>query len=120
MKFRKKARGWWWPKLMLSLPLSWRRKLANSGRKVSQKNHQSLSAEIMDVTPSEVIKVMQKYDVNYFIHGHTHRPKVHQFDIDEIPRQRIVLGDWYDQGSILLATPERLSLQFRPFFSDKI
>lgn len=115
MKFRKKARGWWWPKLMLALPLSLRKKLAENGRKISQKNHKGLSAEIMDVTPSEVVRVMKEFQVNTFIHGHTHRPNIHDFDIDGVHRQRIVLGDWYDQGSVLLATPESLDLQSRPF-----
>lgn len=115
MKFRKKARGWWWPKLMLALPLRLRRHIADKGRKTSQQNHKALTAEIMDVTPSEVDRVMREFDVKYFIHGHTHRPDVHQFDVDGIERQRIVLGDWYDQGSILLATEQALSLQTRPF-----
>jgi len=115
MAFRKKARGWWWPKLMLSLPLSWRKKIAEKGRKVSQNNHKSLSEEIMDVTPSEVIRTMQHYQVDTFIHGHTHRPKVHEFLIDDAPCKRIVLGDWYDQGSILKASPEELSLQIIHF-----
>ena len=35
-KFRKKARGWWWPRLILMLPLSTRRKIAAKGRKQSQ------------------------------------------------------------------------------------
>jgi UDP-2,3-diacylglucosamine hydrolase len=115
MKFRKKARGWWWPKLMLSLPLWLRRKIAEDGRKTSQKNHKQLSAEIMDVTPSEVDRVMREFDVRYFIHGHTHRPDIHDFEVDGTPRQRIVLGDWYDQGSILLASADKLSLEVRPF-----
>jgi UDP-2,3-diacylglucosamine hydrolase len=115
MKFRKKARGWWWPRLMRALPLFMRRKFAENGRKTSQKNHETLSAEIMDVTPAEVERVMRDYEVDYFIHGHTHRPNVHHFDVDGSPRQRIVLGDWYDQGSILLASAEHLSLQNRPF-----
>ncbi|MFC4699041.1 UDP-2,3-diacylglucosamine diphosphatase [Glaciecola siphonariae] len=115
MKFRKKARGWWWPKLMLALPLSIRRKIAENGRKTSQDNHKALTAEIMDVTPSEVERVMRDFDVELFIHGHTHRPAVHDISIDGKAAQRIVLGDWYDQGSILFASPQELSLQIRPF-----
>jgi UDP-2,3-diacylglucosamine hydrolase len=115
MKFRKKARGWWWPKLMLALPLAWRKNIAENGRKISQNNHKALTEEIMDVTPSEVNSAMTKHRVNTFIHGHTHRPMVHEFEIDGIPRKRIVLGDWYDQGSILLASADELSLQTRPF-----
>ncbi|MGJ8682359.1 UDP-2,3-diacylglucosamine diphosphatase [Paraglaciecola sp.] len=100
-KFRKKARGWWWPRLMLSLPLKIRRNIAEKGRKTSQKNHTKLTAEIMDVTPDDVVESMQEHKVQRLIHGHTHRPAIHDLTLDNQPAQRIVLGDWYDQGSIL-------------------
>ncbi|MGQ8365628.1 UDP-2,3-diacylglucosamine diphosphatase [Glaciecola sp. 1036] len=116
MKFRKKSRGWWWPKLMLSLPLSWRRKKAESGRNLSKNNKSKLAVEIMDVTKSEVDEAMRKAQVDLFIHGHTHRPKIHQFQLDGKPVERIVLGDWYDQGSILRVSPNSMSLETRPFF----
>jgi UDP-2,3-diacylglucosamine hydrolase len=116
--FRKKSRGWWWPRLMLALPLRLRRHLAKRGRVTSQNNQKQLTADIMDVTPSEVDRVMRKFDVRTFIHGHTHRPNIHRFELDGIARERIVLGDWYDQGSILLATPDELSLHVRPFSSQ--
>ncbi|MFT6267273.1 MAG: UDP-2,3-diacylglucosamine hydrolase [Alphaproteobacteria bacterium] len=115
MKFRKKARGWWWPKLMLALPLSLRKKLASKGRQVSKDNQMKLSEEIMDVTQSEVEEAMQSFNVDLFIHGHTHRPNVHDFMINQGLVQRIVLGDWYSQGSILIATAESLSLETRQF-----
>ncbi len=115
MKFRKKARGWWWPKLMRALPLSFRRKMAAKGRQTSKNNQQYLTAEIMDVTQSEVIAAMQKFDVNLFIHGHTHRPDIHEFTINNAPVRRIVLGDWYSQGSILVAQADKLSLETRQF-----
>ena len=66
-QFRKKARGWWWPKLMLMLPLSTRRKIAEKGRKTSQKNHTNLTAEIMDVTQQEVEKAMLNHQVTRVI-----------------------------------------------------
>jgi UDP-2,3-diacylglucosamine hydrolase len=113
--FRKKSRGWWWPRLMLALPLTLRRYLAKRGRVTSQNNQKQLTADIMDVTPSEVERVMREFEVRTFIHGHTHRPNIHHFELDGIARERIVLGDWYDQGSILLATPDELTLQVRPF-----
>ena len=115
MKFRRKARGIWWPKLMLALPLSMRKKIAERGRETSKNNQISLSEDIMDVTPSEVIRTMQKYGVRYFIHGHTHRPNIHKFNIDGHACQRIVLGDWYTQGSILVATENSLELETRSF-----
>lgn len=115
MKFRKKARGWWWPKLMLALPLSIRKKLALKGRETSKNNQMHLSEEIMDVTQSEVCLAMEKFKVDYFIHGHTHRPAVHKFTYNERDLERIVLGDWYAQGSILIATEKQLSLETRKF-----
>ncbi len=35
------------------------------------------------------------------IHGHTHRPAVHSLELDGEAAERIVLGDWYEQGSVL-------------------
>ena len=108
--FRKKARSWWWPRIMLSLPLSMRRKLAIKGRETSKKKQTHLTAEIMDVTPEEVITYMQNFAVKKLIHGHTHRPAIHTLEISGQPAQRIVLGDWYDQGSILKVSKEHTSL----------
>ena len=115
MKFRKKARGWWWPKLMLALPLPLRRKIAMRGRNISKHNQMALSADIMDVTRSEVDATMLRYKVQCFIHGHTHRPNIHEFTLNQKPANRIVLGDWYTQGSILRVTPTSKTLQTRNF-----
>lgn len=115
MKFRKKARGWWWPRLMLALPLALRKRIASKGRENSKASQQKLTAEIMDVTLEEVVKAMRLYNVTYFIHGHTHRPNIHELIIDGKPAKRIVLGDWYSQGSILEATPHQFDLVTRAF-----
>ena len=46
------------------------------------------------------------------IHGHTHRPAVHRSEVDGSARTRIVLGDWYDQGTVLYAQADgRLRLE---------
>lgn len=113
--FRKKARSWWWPRIMLSLPLSMRRKLAKKGRDTSKQKQSKLSEEIMDVTQEEVISVMLAHGVRKMIHGHTHRPAIHQLKINNQTAQRIVLGDWYDQGSILKVSPEEIALQEQKF-----
>ncbi len=115
MKFRKKSRGWWWPRLVLAMPLNLRKKLAQRGRETSRKNKQQLTEDIMDVTKSEVDRVMSENNVDLFIHGHTHRPKIHQFTLSNQPVKRIVLGDWYTQGSVLVATESEFSLQSREF-----
>ena len=43
----------------------------------------------------------REHGVDILLHGHTHRPAVHPFHVDERPVHRIVLGDWYSQGSVL-------------------
>jgi UDP-2,3-diacylglucosamine hydrolase len=95
--------------------LKTRQKLATNGRQTSIKNQKQLTAEIMDVTQSEVASAMQRHNVDLLIHGHTHRPNVHEFTLDNRSMKRIVLGDWYDQGSILIANKQQLSLENRIF-----
>lgn len=114
-QFRKKARGWWWPRLVLNLPLWYRKKVAEKGRKKSQKTKQTLSQEIMDVTPKEVINVMNRFGVNQLIHGHTHRPAFHDLKTNSGPAKRIVLGDWYNQGSVLSVNETDMSLEVHHF-----
>ncbi|MBL4630809.1 MAG: UDP-2,3-diacylglucosamine diphosphatase, partial [Paraglaciecola sp.] len=108
--FRKKARSWWWPKIMLSLPLSIRRKLATKGRAISKQKQALLTAEIMDVTPEDVITCLQKFSVKRLIHGHTHRPAIHELVVDSQLAKRIVLGDWYEQGSVLKVSKDNIDL----------
>ena len=56
---------------------------------------------IMDVNPKAVAEVIRKNNVDVLLHGHTHRPAVHPFHVDERAVHRIVLGDWYEQGSMV-------------------
>lgn len=114
-KFRKKSRSWWWPRMMLALPLSWRREIARKGRIESKENQKHLKPEIMDVTPEEVVQVMEKHAVIQLIHGHTHRPNIHSLKVNGNTAQRIVLGDWYDQGSILEVCPNSINLTHHAF-----
>jgi UDP-2,3-diacylglucosamine hydrolase len=55
---------------------------------------QAKSAEIMDVNLDAVQALAAQYGCNQLIHGHTHRPAVHQ----EGTVTRSVLGDWSAQG----------------------
>ncbi|GGW95237.1 UDP-2,3-diacylglucosamine diphosphatase [Alteromonas halophila] len=117
-KFRKKSRSWWWPRLMLALPLWYRRRVARKGRQTSKSNQKNLRPEIMDVTPSEVVRVMEAHNVRQLIHGHTHRPNIHMLTVHQSSAKRIVLGDWYDQGSVLRVSPDEVDLQTRSFASN--
>ena len=55
----------------------------------------------MDVNQGAVVAAMRKHGVRTLIHGHTHRPATHRFDLDGQAAERIVLGDWYEQSSVL-------------------
>jgi UDP-2,3-diacylglucosamine hydrolase len=83
------------------LPLPARRALGRRLRAGSQMHVGSTAPAIMDVTPSAVLDAMRAAGVRTLVHGHTHRPAIHQFDLDGAPARRIVLGDWYEQGSVL-------------------
>lgn len=115
MKFRKKTHSWWWLKLMLSLPLSLRKKFASIARNKSKKRQKGLPPEIMDVTKQAVDDTLHEYRLTTIIHGHTHRPKIHEFTLNDKPAKRIVLGDWYQQGSVLVAQKDKFELQSREF-----
>ncbi|NMS24704.1 UDP-2,3-diacylglucosamine hydrolase, partial [Vibrio parahaemolyticus] len=78
----------------------------------------SKSLDIMDVNQNEVEKVMSQNCVNIMIHGHTHRPNTHFFDVDGVKKTRIVLGDWYTQGSVLKVNSDSFDLQTRPFIQN--
>jgi UDP-2,3-diacylglucosamine hydrolase len=117
-KFRKWWNQPWWQFIMLNLPLQFRQHLAQKARLRSAKHKQQYNKnnqqQIMDVTPAEVIKVMQQANVARLIHGHTHRPAVHQLDINGHAAKRYVLGDWYSQSSYLLVSADNWQLQFKP------
>ncbi|MDP5041763.1 MAG: UDP-2,3-diacylglucosamine hydrolase, partial [Paraglaciecola sp.] len=102
-------------RLVLALPLSTRRKIAENGRKTSKQNHAKLSMDIMDVTPQDVVKAMETHQVTRLIHGHTHRPAIHALTVNGQAAERIVLGDWYDQGSILKVDPNGVELSNQAF-----
>ncbi len=114
MKFRRKSRSKWWQKIMLSLPLFVRRYVAESARAKSQMNQRNVDMAILDVTEFEVLRQMSQHNVDLLIHGHTHRPKVHTLDTLTPKGERIVLGDWYTQGSYLICTPQGNSLNTLP------
>ncbi|NQY34710.1 MAG: UDP-2,3-diacylglucosamine diphosphatase [Alteromonadaceae bacterium] len=109
-KFRTKSRSWWWQTLIKSLPLFYRRKKAADYRKRSAEATALKSQVIMDVTETEVIKCLEQYQSQLLIHGHTHRPFVHDLTANSKAAQRIVLGDWYEQGAWLKVTADNIEL----------
>ena len=97
--FRAQARHPQWQQQVLAMPLAERMALARQLRQQSGEANSNKAEDIMDVTPAEVERVMAAHGVTALIHGHTHRPAVHQLMVDGRPAQRYVLGDWQpDQG----------------------
>ncbi len=89
---------------MRSLSLKQRQKLAARMRAGSKAHIQSMdrtAPQIMDVNANEVLATLARYDVDCIVHGHTHRPAIHHLQVNGKPATRIVLGDWYEQGSVL-------------------
>ena len=105
-KFRRKVRNplvWWG---IRCLPLSSRQKLAAHWRSGSMTANANKPDNIMDVTLSEVERLLKKHHCSTIIHGHTHRPECHRHTNGE----RLVLGDWNQSGWYIQASPDGLEL----------
>lgn len=111
MAFRATVRTSGWRHAFLARPLEERRRIAMELRDASREETRSKPEAIMDVNQGAVIRMMQAHKVRRLIHGHTHRPYLHDLRVDSRPLRRLVLGDWYVQGSILECTPEGCRLQ---------
>jgi len=94
MKFRATIRNPAFLEPFLKRPIEERKITAQQLRAMSQANNQNKSMDIMDVTPEEVVKEMQAHNIHTLIHGHTHRPQVHEIEMNGTKDTRIVLGDW--------------------------
>jgi UDP-2,3-diacylglucosamine hydrolase len=99
--FRRMVRNPDWQREMLARPLAARLALAQQLRATSAASMAGKSMEIMDVNQDAVVAAMREHDVYTLLHGHTHRPAVHRFELEGRGAVRIVLGDWYTQGSVL-------------------
>jgi UDP-2,3-diacylglucosamine hydrolase len=98
MNFRNMVRKPEWQQAFLTRPLSERRAFAAEARAASKDMNSNKAADIMDVTQQQVIQLLNDYDITTLIHGHTHRPAVHEVIAGDRPCHRIVLGDWDEFG----------------------
>ena len=98
----------------LALPLANREVLADEARAGSRRHIARTVPTIMDVNPAAVERAFRAAGVRRMIHGHTHRPGVHDLTIDGRSAQRIVLGAWYEQGSYLSYERGRYELRSLP------
>jgi len=108
-KFRNMAWAKW---IYAHLPQSKRRGIAAKLRKKSKSSNQQKSHTIMDVEPNAVLALLSHTQTQQMIHGHTHRPAFHSLPDG---KRRIVVGDWYEQGSMLSVTEHNAELTTLPF-----
>lgn len=112
-QFRAQTRDPAWQAQFLAQPLPARLAFAQQARNASKTRYGELSSAgvaetVTDVTPATVTDTFSRYGVHRLIHGHTHRPAVHD---EGRGNTRIVLGDWYEQGSVLRVDGTSCDLQ---------
>ena len=96
----------------LSRPIPERRAIADDYRRRSGEATSLKAADIMDVNQQAVERVMREQGVRQLIHGHTHRPGRHRFQLDGEPAERLVLAEWHhDRGQVLCAGPEGIRVE---------
>ncbi|KAF1691123.1 UDP-2,3-diacylglucosamine diphosphatase [Pseudoxanthomonas koreensis] len=116
--FRAQTRDPDWQARFLAQPLAARQAFAAQAREASMaRQRQMIEGDragfeaVTDVTPATVEATLARYGVATLVHGHTHRPAIHELQAGGRACRRIVLGDWYEQGSVLRVTPDGYALQ---------
>ena len=109
-QFRTMVRNPAWQQDFLARPPQERLQIALQARDASAEHKGNVEMAIMDVNPDEVIAAFERHEVLRMIHGHTHRPATHDLEVNDRAAQRIVLGDWYTQGSVLRVEPGNYEL----------
>lgn len=90
-----------WQTMMLAKSIEERIAFSIQARKDSMAHSNSVSAEIMDVNLEAVVATLRQHGTSIMLHGHTHRPAIHDVDLGNRLATRIVLGDWFEQGSVV-------------------
>lgn len=102
-RFRRFVHTPWIQSVFLALPLSLRRAIARGTRARSRQARYRKTQQVMDVQPRAIEQALREAGCTQMIHGHTHRPAVHDILVDGHAARRYVLPDWEcDQ-----ADPER-------------
>jgi len=114
-RYRQKVQQRWLQRVFLALPLFVRQRIARKMRNGSKQANRNKDLAIMDVNPQAVVDAMSRHQVPCLIHGHTHRPAVHALDINGQPAERLVLGAWHEEGSMINVGPDEIALISFPF-----
>ena len=97
-------------KIFLSLPLKLRLHIAGLIRQHSHKSSSKKPDDITDVNLRAVINLLQQHNVNWIIHGHTHRPAIQKVPQCARSACRAVLGAWHTQGSMIKVSANTIEL----------
>lgn len=115
--FRAQTRNPAWQAQFLAQPLAARLAFAAQARAASaahqggmKQNDRAQFETLTDVTPATVDATLAQFGIDTLIHGHTHRPAIHDLAVGDRTCRRIVLGDWYEQGSVLRVEPDGMAL----------
>ena len=100
-QFRSLVRNPAWQQDFLAKTPPQRLQIALQARDASAEHKDTVDMQIMDVNQLQVEAAFERHGVHRMIHGHTHRPATHDLQVNGQPAQRIVLGDWYTQSSVL-------------------
>jgi UDP-2,3-diacylglucosamine hydrolase len=111
MTLRAELRSEAWRRDFLARSLDERRQIASDLRQLSATEIAAKSEYIMDVNQAAVERTMRDHGVALLVHGHTHRPAVHRFNLDGRPAARIVLGAWYHDPSVVRWTAAGFELE---------
>ena len=103
-----------WQAMMRAKPLAERVAIAKQAREQSAAYNASVDEDIMDVNQGAVVAAITEHEVDVLLHGHTHRPAVHEVELADRNATRIVLGDWYEQGSVVRWDENGPSLDVMP------
>ncbi len=106
LRFREKARNPFYQRLFLSLPLFIRNRIARYLRNKSSQQTNIEYLNLSDAAPTAILEVIQQYQAEQLIHGHTHRPCIQTY-YGIPPWKRIVLSDWHAQGNALICFPDK-------------
>lgn len=101
-----------WQAQFLSKSIPERIQFAAEVKAKSSNDKEAKSAEIMDVNQQAVIKCFEENSCDILIHGHTHRPDMHESTLNGKKVKRIVLSDWGEKGQFLSFSPEEISSQY--------
>ena len=106
LKFRQMVRNPAWQQDFLSKPIEERLMMAQQLRAASKEAMKDKVPVIMDAEQETIDQFMREHQVFKLIHGHTHRPAVHNFELDAQPATRTVLGDWYQNENVLICSDQ--------------